>query len=127
MSEPSNKPGATGLTRIINAAGYSMKGLRAAFVHEAAFRQELLLLIVMTPLALWLGQSGVERALLIGSLLLVLVVELMNSAVEAIVDRVSNEFHELSGRAKDIGSAAVFIALFNVVVVWGFVLYERFC
>lgn len=121
----SNKPGATGLTRIINAAGYSMKGLRAALVNEAAFRQELLLCLVLTPLGLWLGQDGVERALLIGSLFLVLIVELLNSAVEALVDRVGSDYHELSGRAKDIGSAAVFIALLNVAVVWGLILYPR--
>lgn len=126
MSEHNNKPGATGLTRIINAAGYSMKGLSAAFVNEAAFRQELLLFVVMTPLALWLGQSGVEQALLIGSLFIVLIVELINSAIEAIVDRTGSEFHELSGRAKDIGSAAVLVALINLAVVWCLVLYKQF-
>jgi diacylglycerol kinase (ATP) len=126
VSEASNKPGATGLTRIINAFGYSMKGLRASFVHEAAFRQELLLCVVMSPLALWLGSSGIERALLIGSLFLVLVVELLNSAIEAIVDRVGSEMHELSGRAKDIGSAAVLLSLANVFVVWALVLGARF-
>lgn len=122
----SNKPGATGLTRIINAAGYSMKGLRAAFAHEAAFRQELLLCVVLTPLALWLGEGAVQWALLIGSLFLVLIVELLNSAIEALVDRVGSDYHELSGQAKDIGSAAVFIALLNVAVIWGFILFGRF-
>ncbi len=126
MSEYNNKPGATGMTRVINAFGYSMKGLRAAFANEAAFRQELLLFIVMTPLAIWLGQNGIEQALLIGSLFLVLIVELMNSAIEAIVDRVGSEWHELSGRAKDIGSAAVLISLANVFVVWTLVLYKQF-
>ena len=126
MSEHNNKPGATGLTRVINAAGYSIKGLRAAFINEAAFRQELLLFVVLTPVAIWLGQGGVEQALLIGSLFLVLIVELINSAIEAIVDRVGSEMHELSGRAKDIGSAAVFIALGNVFVVWALVLYKQF-
>ncbi len=126
MSEHNNKPGATGVTRVINAFGYSMKGLRAAWVNEAAFRQESLLLLLMTPLAIWLGQSGIEQALLIGSLFVVLIAELVNSAIEAIVDRVGSEFHELSGRAKDIGSAAVLIALMNVFVVWGLVLYEQF-
>jgi diacylglycerol kinase (ATP) len=125
MVEQSNKPGATGLTRVINAFGYSMKGLRAAFKHEAAFRQELLLFIVMTPLALWLGSNGIEQALLIGSLFLVLIVELLNSAIEAIVDRVGSEFHELSGRAKDIGSAAVLLSLANVFVVWVLLLCDR--
>lgn len=126
MAEFSNKPGATGLTRVINAFGYSMKGLRAALINEAAFRQELLLFIVMTPLALWLGSNGIERALLIGSLFLVLIVELLNSAIEAIVDRVGSEFHELSGRAKDIGSAAVLLSLANVAVIWLLLLGERF-
>ncbi len=114
--------GNTGLTRIINAARYSMRGLRAALVHEAAFRQELALFVVLAPAGFWLGQNGVERSLLIGSLMLVLIVELLNSAVEAVVDRVGAEKHELSGRAKDIGSAAVFIALVNVAVVWGLIL-----
>lgn len=115
--------GNTGLTRIIKAARYSMLGLRAAFVNEAAFRQELALFVVMAPLGYWLGSTGVERALLIGSLFLVLIVELLNSAVEAVVDRTGVEHHDLSGRAKDIGSAAVFVALLNGVVVWGLVLF----
>lgn len=125
MNTSTNKPGATGLRRIINAGGYSMQGLRAALLNEAAFRQELFLCLVLAPLGLWLGQGGVERAMLLGSLFLVLIVELLNSAVEALVDRVGSEYHELSGRAKDIGSAAVFIALLNVVVVWGLILYPR--
>ncbi|MDT8383676.1 MAG: diacylglycerol kinase [Gammaproteobacteria bacterium] len=115
------KPGNTGLMRIFRAAGYSWAGLRAAFRHEAAFRQELALCCLLIPLGLWLGQTGSERALLIGSLLLVLIVELINSAIEAVVDRFGGEQHELSGRAKDIGSAAVFIALLNVVIVWGLI------
>ncbi|VAX00855.1 Diacylglycerol kinase [hydrothermal vent metagenome] len=113
-----SKPGNTGLKRVIKAAGYSWAGLKAAFKHEAAFRQELALCLVLIPTGLWLGQSGIERALLIGSLLLVLIIELLNSAIEAVVDRFGGEQHELSGRAKDIGSAAVFIALLNTVVVW---------
>ena len=125
MSEHNNKPGATGLTRIINAYGYSIKGLKAAFINEAAFRQELLLFIILAPLALWLGQSGVEQALLIGSLFLVLIVELINSAIEAVVDHFGKELHELSGRAKDIGSSAVLVSLLNVFVIWGWVLGER--
>lgn len=116
------KPGNTGLRRIIKATGYSWAGLRAAFKHEAAFRQELGLCLVLIPLGAWLGQTGVERALLIGSLLLVLIVELLNSALEAVVDRFGGDQHELSGRAKDIGSAAVFIALLAVIVAWGLVL-----
>ncbi len=119
-----SKPGATGLTRIINAAGYSWLGLKAAFKYEAAFRQELVLCVALVPVGLWLGDTGVERALLIGSLLLVLIVELVNSAIEAVVDRFGGEHHELSGRAKDIGSAAVFIALLNVFVVWALVIFQ---
>ena len=116
------KPGKTGLARVISAAAYSWAGLKAAFKHEAAFRQELFLCIVLAPVALWLAHTGIERALLIGSLLLVLIVELLNSAIEAVVDRVSDDHHELAGRAKDIGSAAVFVALLNVVVTWALVL-----
>lgn len=116
------KPGKTGLARVIDAAGYSWQGLQAAYRHESAFRQELLLALLLTPLALWLGSDGVDYALLIGSLLLVLIVELLNSAVEAVVDRIGEEHHELAGRAKDIGSAAVFVALVNVALVWFFVL-----
>lgn len=119
-----SKPGNTGIKRIFNAAGYSWAGLKAAFVHEAAFRQELALCIILIPAGLWLGQTGIERALLVGSLLLVLIVELLNSAIEAAIDRFGGEQHELSGRAKDIGSAAVFIALLNVVLVWGLVLIK---
>ena len=116
------KPGKTGFTRIIDAAGYSIKGFRAAYIHEAAFRQELLLLLLLTPAALWLGDGGIEYALLIGSLMLVLMVELGNSAIEAVVDRIGHDHHELAGRAKDIGSAAVFVALTNATLVWFFVL-----
>jgi diacylglycerol kinase (ATP) len=102
-----------------------MSGLRAALRNEAAFRQEAALCVVLTPIALWLGGSGVERALMVGSLALVLVTELLNSAVEAVVDRIGPEHHELSGRAKDIGSAAVFFSLANVVAVWLLVLTPR--
>lgn len=118
------KPGKTGIARIIDATGYSWRGVRAAFRHEAAFRQELLLLVVLAPVALWLGNSGIEYALLVGSLLLVLMVELLNSAVEAVVDRIGPEHHTLAGRAKDIGSAAVFVALVNAAVIWLFILFE---
>lgn len=121
-----NKPGNTGIKRIFNAAGYSWAGLKAAFVHEAAFRQELALCVILIPAGLWLGQTGIERALLIGSLLLVLIVELLNSAIEAAIDRFGGEQHELSGRAKDIGSAAVFVALVNVIVIWGLVIFTNF-
>ena len=108
----------TGIRRIINAAGYSWLGFRAAFRHEAAFRQELLLLLIGAPLALYLTADGVERALMIGSLMLVLMVELLNSAVEAAIDRFGDEIHPLSGRAKDIASAAVFVSLANATMIW---------
>jgi diacylglycerol kinase (ATP) len=103
---------------VLNAAGYSLSGLAAAAKHEDAFRQELILVALLTPLALWLGDTGVERALMIGSLILVLIVELLNSAVEATVDRISFESHRLAKRAKDIGSAAVMLSLVNAGVVW---------
>ncbi|MCE1172384.1 diacylglycerol kinase [Azovibrio restrictus] len=115
--------GKTGLTRLWNALGYSKKGIAAAWKHEAAFRQEMLLLLAGVPLGLWLGRNGVERALLLGSLILVPVVELLNSAVEAVVDKTSPEYHELAGRAKDLGSAAVLFALVFMAVVWACVLW----
>ncbi len=120
------KPGNTGIGRIMRAAVYSAQGLGHAVRHEAAFRQELALTIVLSPVAFWLGQTVAERALLIGTLLMVLIVELLNSAIEAAVDRHGEEHHELSGQAKDMGSAAVFISLLVVVLVWGAVVYERF-
>ncbi len=120
------KPGATGLTRILKATGYSLKGLQAALRHESAFRQELALCLVLLPAAAWLGRTPVEWALLTGSLLLVLIVELLNSAVEAVVDRFGDELHELSGRAKDMGSAAVLVSLLNVVVIWVLIAWQRF-
>lgn len=107
-----------GWRRLINATGYSWAGLKAAWRNEEAFRQEALLCATLVPLALWLGDGAVERALLIGSLLGVVVVELLNSGIEAVVDRIGQERHELSGRAKDIGSAAVFVALLNAAIVW---------
>ena len=111
-----------GIARVIAAGGYSWAGLKACFKSEAAFREELYVCIALIPLALWLGDTGVEQALMIGSLLLVLIIELCNTAVEAVVDRVGDDYHELSGKAKDIGSAAVFVSLCNVVIVWLLVL-----
>ena len=102
----------------MNATHYSLAGLAVAAKHEDAFRQELILVVLLAPVALWLGNTGVERALLIGSLILVLIVELLNSAVEATVDRISFENHRLAKRAKDIGSAAVMLSLVNAGVVW---------
>ena len=120
------KPGNTGIRRILRATRFSAQGFAQAWQHEAAFRQELVLAIVMTPAAIWLGSTVVERALLIGVLLLVLIVELFNSAIEAAIDRHGDEHHELSGRAKDMGSAAVFVSLVIVLLVWGAVAWERF-
>ncbi|MES9858617.1 MAG: diacylglycerol kinase [Sedimenticola sp.] len=114
-----------GLQRIINAYGYSIAGFKACYQHEEAFRQELYGLLVLIPIGLWLGESGIERALLVGSLLLIPLVELLNSAIEAVVDRFGGEIHELSGRAKDIGSAAVFLVIVLVAVVWGLVLWPE--
>lgn len=110
---------------MVLATRYSVRGLRAAWTHEAAFRQELLLAIALMPAAIWLGRSALEVSVLIGVCLLTLVVELLNSAVETTIDRIGPENHELSGRAKDIGSAAVFVALSIVVLVWASVLWDR--
>lgn len=115
--------GKTGIRRILNALFYSFDGLRAAFRHEDAFRQEVLLAAVLIPIALILPVSGLGKALMIAAVLMVLVVELLNSAIEAAVDRISLESHRLAKRAKDIGSAAVFIALVNVAAVWLLVLF----
>ena len=120
--EESPHKGKTGLQRLVNAVRYSFEGLAAAVRYEDAFRMELLVFIVATPVGLWLGQTGLERALLVGCLFLVLIVELLNSAVEAAVDRVSFENHRLAKRAKDIGSAAVMLSLANAVVVWALIL-----
>ena len=113
--------GKTGLRRVWNAFFYSLEGFRAAWKHEDAFRQEAILALILIPLALLLTDAALERALMIASVLLVLIVELINSAIEATVDRISLENHQLAKRAKDIGSAAVLIALVNVLVVWGLV------
>lgn len=110
--------GKTGLRRVLNALGYSVDGLRAAFACEDAFRQEVWLALLLIPLALALPVGWQGRALMIGSVILVLIVELLNSAVEAVVDRVSLENHRLAKRAKDIGSAAVFMSLLNVLIIW---------
>lgn len=114
--------GNKGLVRLMKAVQYSWKGFKSAFKHEEAFRQELILVVVLSPLGYWLGENGVERALLIGCLLLVLIVELLNSAVEAAIDRFGAEIHKLSGRAKDMGSAAVLLSLVNVLIIWLLVL-----
>ncbi|MCH7342091.1 diacylglycerol kinase [Pelomonas sp. CA6] len=123
MSNPHK--GRTGLNRLIHATGYSIAGLRAAYSGESAFRQEVWLTLVATPLAFWLGRTWVEIALLLGSLLLLLIVELLNSAVEAAIDRVSFELHALSKRAKDIASAAVFLSLVLCAGIWATALWQR--
>lgn len=109
--------------RLYKALVYSFQGIRAAFRNEAAFRQEVFLSLILVPLGYWLGDSGVEKALLVSSIIFVMVVELVNSGIEAVVDRFGGELHELSGRAKDVGSAAVLLALVNVVVIWSLVLF----
>ena len=114
-----------GLRRLFNALRWTVRGLKSTYRHEEAFRQEVLLVLVMAPLGLWLGQDGVERALLVGPLLIVLIVELLNSAVESVVDRISTDQHKLSGRAKDQGSAAVFVSLALVALCWILVLFNR--
>jgi diacylglycerol kinase (ATP) len=123
MSNPHK--GRTGLSRVQHAFFYSLQGLAAAYRGESAFRQEVVLALLMVPAAFWVGRGWVEVALLAGSVLLVLVVELLNSAVEAVVDRVSFELHELSKRAKDFGSAAVMLSLLMCASIWAAALYQR--
>ena len=120
-----DRPKPRGLARVLRAVGASLKGLAGAFREEAAFRQELAFAAFVIPLGLWLGQSGIERALLIGPMLLILIVELVNSAIEATVDRIGFERHALAGLAKDIGSAAVFMSFVLLTAVWLLVLLGR--
>jgi diacylglycerol kinase (ATP) len=124
MSNPHK--GRTGLDRIRHAAGYSLDGLTSAYCGESAFRQEIWLAVLLVPLAFWVGQTWVETALLAGSVMLVLIVELLNSAVEATVDRISFDLHELAKRAKDFGSAAVFLSLAVTGAIWAAALWHRF-
>jgi diacylglycerol kinase (ATP) len=123
--EQSPFKGKTGMQRLWNAFGYSLHGFNSAFRHEDAFRQEVLLAAVLIPVALLLDASGTGKAMMIGSVLLVLIVELLNSAIEAAVDRISLEHHQLAKRAKDLGSAAVFLSLVNVAIVWALVIAEK--
>lgn len=122
VSDYTEFKGKQGLTRLFNALGYSRDGLSAAWKNEAAFREEVLLAAIALPLAVVLGNNGVERALLIGSILLILIVEILNSAVEAVVDKASPEKHELAKRAKDMGSAAVLLSLITAAAIWASVL-----
>jgi diacylglycerol kinase (ATP) len=123
MSDAAGFKGKKGLTRLINAIGYSRDGLRAAWQNEAAFREEIVLAAIAIPLALFLAKNGVDRALMIGSIILILIVEILNSAVEAVVDKASPEKSELAKRAKDMGSAAVLLSLLNAAAIWGCVLW----
>ena len=116
------KPESTDLARIFYAFGYALHGLRAAIRYEAAFRQELLLATFMIPAGIYLGPGALEKALLVAVVLLVLIVELLNSAIEAVIDRIGGEHHELAGRAKDMGAAAVLISLIMVISVWFLIL-----
>jgi diacylglycerol kinase (ATP) len=118
------KPNTTGVRRVINAAGYSLKGFKSAWLFEAAFRQEVALCIIFSIVAFMLPVSNIERIIMIVSLLLVVIVELINSAIEAVEDRIGDDWNELSGRAKDIGSAAVFLSLFLVLFVWVSILLD---
>ncbi len=115
--------GKTGLRRLWNAYGYSMAGLKAAYVNEDAFRQEVRMALVLIPLGIYLGDTGIARALMVASVILVVIVELLNSSIEATVDRISLENHSLAKRAKDIGSAAVLISLINMAAVWALVIF----
>ncbi len=121
-----NKPGKTGLPRVIDAFRYSCQGFIAAWRNEAAFREECLLLLILIPLAYWLGASSLERVLLIVPGFLILIVELLNSAIEAVVDRIGEEHHVLAGRAKDMGSAAVFVAFVYMGISWLLILLPRY-
>lgn len=119
------KPGKTGLGRIVDAFGYSMRGFAAAWRFEAAFRQEVLLALILMPLAFWLGEGMLERLLLISSLFWVLMAEMANSAIEAAIDRTGDEIHVLAARAKDMGSALVLLSLILLGIIWGSLLWER--
>ncbi len=121
-SSPGSNSGKKGIARLIAATGYSIAGFKAAYKNEEAFRLELLAFLVLAPVALFLGGSNVEKVLLLGSLALVLVAELINSAIEAVVDRGGDEYSDLAGRAKDMGSAAVLLCLLLVLFVWGLLL-----
>jgi diacylglycerol kinase (ATP) len=125
VTPPIDRLKPSGVTRVLRAFGNSLKGFRGAFREEAAFRQELGLAVIAIPLGLWLGETGVERALLVAPVLLILIVELLNSAIEATVDRIGMERHQLSGLAKDIGSAAVMLSFFLLGTVWLLVLLDR--
>ena len=116
--------GKTGVKRLVNAFGYSIAGTLAAFKHEDAFRQEVILTAILTPIAIYYGETAIDQALMISSLFLIIIVELLNSSIEATVDRISVKHHKLAKRAKDIGSAAVFFSLINAAVIWFLILVK---
>jgi diacylglycerol kinase (ATP) len=116
--------GKVGIKRLVNAFGYSIAGTLAAFKHEDAFRQEVILTAILTPIAIYYGETAIDQALMISSLLLIIIVELLNSSIEATVDRISIKHHKLAKRAKDIGSAAVFFSLINASVIWFLILVK---
>ena len=122
MAEPKDSI----LAHISKALIWSMAGIKAAWQNEQAFRWEAIIVLLMMPVGVWLGRTAVERALLIACAMLILITELLNSAVEAVVDRIGPEWHELSKRAKDLGSAAAFIIMITAAVVWGLIAFERF-
>ena len=126
MNDTGDRAKPTGFTRMFRAFGVSMKGLAGAYREEAAFRQELALAVVVIPLGLWLGRNGIERVLLVAPMFLVLIVELLNSAIEAAIDRIGPEWHSLSKAAKDLGSAAVLLSILLCVGVWLAALWQRF-
>ena len=116
--------GKTGFKRLMSAFGYSIAGTLAAFKHEDAFRQEVILTVILTPVAIYYGEASIDQALMISSLFLIIIVELLNSSIEATVDRISVKHHKLAKRAKDIGSAAVFFSLINAAVIWFLILVK---
>ncbi len=126
MADGKNSIAPRGPAGVLRAARWSMQGLRAAWRVESSFRLEVYLFALFGPLGLWLGQGAVEKTLLVGSLLLVLAAELLNSAIEAVIERYGSEHHELAGMAKDMGSAAVAVLMINAILVWGLILGERF-
>jgi diacylglycerol kinase (ATP) len=120
------KPGKTGIERLIDATRYSLCGLRECFRHEAAFRLQVIIIALLLPLSVFIARSTVQWLILVGPLILLLVIELLNSAVEAVVDRIGHEWHELSGRAKDMGSAAVFLCMILIILCWGGLIFANY-
>lgn len=126
QAQLSNKPGRTGIRRVMWASYYSWLGIKAAWKQESAFRQEVTLMAIFLPLGLFLGDGAIEKILLIAPLFLVVIVELLNSAIEAVVDRISSDHHPLSGQAKDMGSAAVLFSLVLVILSWSMILLPKY-